>query len=124
MQVCNGTAHPAAKNGNSAALSDRRLTAFLVGRDQEIAFITRRVQAVAAGHRAGDREAAAGSTVLITGMPGAGKTSLMMKQHRQWSRAAGEKPFGVDMDINEPGSAEGLARAMERAVPAGGRTGR
>ncbi len=103
-----------------AALSDRRLTAFFVGREQEIAFITKRVQAVAAGHRAGDREVAAGSTVLITGVPGAGKTSLMMKLRRQWSRAAGEEPFGVDIDINELGSAEGLSRAIERAVPAGG----
>ncbi len=103
-----------------AALSDRRLTAFFVGREQEIAFITRRVQAVADGHRAGDREAVAGSTVLITGVPGAGKTSLMMKLRRQWSSPAGEEPFGVDIDINELGSAEGLARAIERAVPADG----
>ncbi len=102
-----------------AALSDRRLTAFFVGREPEITFITQRVQAVASGHRSGDREAVAGSTVLITGVPGAGKTSLMRKLRQQWSSATGEEPFGVDIDISELGSAEGLTRAIRRASPAG-----
>ncbi len=102
-----------------AALSDRRLTAFFVGREQEIAFITKRVRAVAAGHRAGDREAVAGSTVLITGVPGAGKTSLMMKLRRQWSSATGEAPFGVVIGVSDLGSADGLARAIQRSVPTG-----
>ena len=90
---------------------DRQLTEFFVGREAEIDFIRRRVDMVERHHRARKRKPAAGSTVLITGVPGAGKTALMTYLQMQWD-GTGDRPLGIELDLEDLQSPQSMAAAV------------
>ena len=96
---------------------DRELTEFFVGREKEIGFITDRVRDVALKHRMQSPQLAMGITVLITGVPGAGKTALMDRLRAQWSDPKGNDPLGLRLDIEDLKGGERLAQAISEQLP-------
>ena len=102
-----------------ARSTDRKLTDFFVGRELELGFIRNRVADVAQNHKSGDRKPSAGSTVLITGAPGAGKTSVMDFLLNRWSDAEGSGPIGIAVDLSDISDSETLALAVRRSVSGG-----
>ena len=99
--------------------TDRELTEFFVGRESELDFIARRVGRVARRHSAGAEAPAEGCTILITGVPGAGKTSLMTLLRRKWKNPDGPGPIGVAVDLSDLSDSETLALAVRRSVSDG-----
>ena len=97
----------------------RRLTEFFAGRKHEIDFITKRVEEVARMHREGTPAPGKGTTVLITGVPGAGKTALMDRLGAGWSDPEGDGPLGVNVELDHLRSAGGLAAAVREQLPGG-----
>ena len=77
---------------------DRVLTDFFAGRERELRFVRGRVADAANGYARNMAAAAAGApplpdpaagmTILVTGAPGAGKTSLIQKLKGEWTGAA------------------------------------
>ena len=96
---------------------DRELTEFFVGREKEIGFITDRVRDVALKNRMQSPQLAIGITVLITGVPGAGKTALMDRLRNQWSDPKGSGPLGVRLDVEDLMGGERLAQAISEKLP-------
>ena len=96
---------------------DRELTNFFVGRKKEIGFITDRVRDVALKHRMQSPQLAIGITVLITGVPGVGKTALMDRLRAQWSDPKGKGPLGLRLDIEDLQGGERLAQAISEKLP-------
>ena len=96
---------------------DRELTEFFVGREKEIGFITDRVGDVALKQRQQADWPAEGCTVLITGVPGAGKTALMHRLQQQWSKPKGDSPIGIHLRLCDLKSHDGLARAILGRLP-------
>ena len=96
---------------------DRRLTEFFVGRERELEIIRGRVADVARLHRSGEIQPGEGSTVLITGVPGAGKTSLMARLRRKWNDPEGSDPIGVEVGLSELESPESIAGAVLSRLP-------
>ena len=96
---------------------DRELTDFFVGRKSELDFIKRQVDRVARRRTAGVKTPSVGSTILITGVPGAGKSSLMAWLRREWSKPKGFDPIGVEVGLSELESPESFATAVLRRLP-------
>ena len=96
---------------------DRELTEFFVGRRNEIGFITDRVRDVALKHQERSPQLAVGITVLITGVPGAGKTALMDRLRAQWSDPKGNGPLGLGLDLEDLQGGERLAQAISEKLP-------
>ena len=99
--------------------TDRELTDFFVGRKSELHFIACRVDRIAERHRSGTLDPAVGSTVLVTGVPGAGKTSLVTLLRRRWRDPGGSGPIGVAVDLSDLSDAEALALAVRKSVSGG-----
>ena len=60
---------------------------------------------------------AIGITVLITGVPGVGKTALMDRLRAQWSDPKGKGPLGLRLDIEDLQGGERLAQAISEKLP-------
>ena len=96
---------------------DRELTNFFVGREKEIDFIIKRVRDVALKHKEHSLRSATGVTVLITGVPGAGKTALMDRLRDLWSEPEGNGPTGLRLDIDDLQGRERLFHAISEKLP-------
>ena len=102
-----------------ARTTDRQLTVFFAGRERELSFIRNRVADVAELHSAGAENPSEGSTVLVTGIPGAGKTSLLRRLSKEWSDPEGAGPFGVVVDRTALEHPEALATAVRKRIGGG-----
>ncbi len=100
-----------------AGTTDRELTDFFVGREGEIGQIANRARLVAQKHQQGKDDPAAGSTFLITGVPGAGKTALMNRLRAQWSEPKGNGPLGIPLDLEDLESRDRMANAIMEQFP-------
>ena len=100
-----------------ARTEDRELTEFFVGRKEEIRFITNRVGDVAQKQKEQSRRPATGQTVLITGVPGAGKTALMDRLLDQWSVPGGNGPLGLSLDLEDLQGRDRLAHVISEQLP-------
>ena len=100
-----------------AGTTDRELTDFFVGREMEINFIAERVGQVALKQHRHVGNPAVDGTVLITAIPGAGKTSLMTRLREQWSEPKGNGPLGIPLRLSALRSHEGLAHWIKRQLP-------
>ena len=96
---------------------DRQLTQFFVGREAEINLIMERVGDVALRQREQTGWPAEGCTVLITGVPGAGKTALMHRLQQQWSEPKGNGPLGIPLRLSDLKSPDGLSNAIMKQLP-------
>ena len=96
---------------------DRRLTKFFVGREMEINFIAERVGRVALKQQKHVGNPAMDGTVLITAIPGAGKTSLMDWLRRRWAGQEGNGPIGIPVDLKDLESRDRMARAIMHWLP-------
>ena len=96
---------------------DRQLTEFFVGRRTEIDFIAKRVEDVALMQQQQADWPAEGCTVLITGVPGAGKTALMHRLQQQWSKPKGDSPIGIPLRLSDLQSLDGLSNAIMKQLP-------
>ncbi|MCY4591375.1 MAG: AAA family ATPase [Alphaproteobacteria bacterium] len=74
---------------------DRQLTPFFVGRHDEISNILSQLYQTFERHKAGRRAPAAGTTRLIQGAPGAGKSALLYQLGEMWEAAGGAAPRAV-----------------------------
>ena len=90
---------------------DRRLTEFFVGREREMSRIRDRVYEVAASWGEGGRKPAAGSTMLVAAVPGAGKTALLDRLKLDWSDLSdgSRDPLAVEVPVGRLGKPEELA---------------
>lgn len=90
---------------------DRHLTPFFVGRETEMGRIERCVTRVVRRRNAGERKPAVGATVLIAGVPGAGKTALMDKLAKDWSDTSegARAPLAIEVRLSLLGKPEELA---------------
>ena len=102
---------------NFAETEDRELTKFFVGRDWEIGRIAKRVKQVVRKQQEQVDKPAAGSTMLITGVPGAGKTALMDRLRTQWSEPKGNGPIGIPLDLKDLKSHDRMANAIMKQFP-------
>ena len=100
-----------------AGKTDRELTKFFVGREGEIELIAERARSVARNRQLGQEDPAAGSTFLITGVPGAGKTSLMTRLRQQWSGPKGKGPLGIPLELEDLESRDRMAHAIMQQLP-------
>ena len=105
--------------GRFARSTDRKLTDFFVGRERELSSIRSRIADVTQHHKSGDRKPSAGSTILVTGVPGAGKTSLMDYLLRRWSDTKGTGPIGIAVDLKDLSDSDALAQAIRRSISDG-----
>ena len=96
---------------------DRQLTRFFVGREAEINRIAERVGDVALKQQEQAGWPAEGCTVLITGVPGAGKTALMHRLQQQWSEPKGNGPLGLPLRLSDLKSPDGLSNAIMKQLP-------
>ena len=103
--------------GRFARIEDRELTKFFVGREREIELIANRVQEVALKQRERVGKPAAGCTVLITGVPGAGKTALMDRLLEHWSIPKGNGPLGIRLELEDLVSRDRMAHAIMQRLP-------
>ena len=60
-----------------------------------------------------------GSTVPVTGIPGAGKTSLLRRLRKEWSDPEGTGPFGVVVDRTALEHPDALATAVRKCIGGG-----
>ena len=97
--------------------TDRYLTDFFSGRREEIEFIRDRVDQVAHRHARRQPNPAAGTTILITGVQGAGKTSLIEKIEADWPGPWLSKPLVVSLSSTDTSSYRDLADAFARKLP-------
>ena len=96
--------------------SDRHLTPFFAGRVPEIARIRQMVDGVRRRVAEGAPAPAEGRLTLITGVPGAGKTSLMAKLTLDWRQTAGKDaaaPLAVMLSLSQFQTAADFRRALE-----------
>ena len=100
-----------------ARSTDREPAEFFVGREAEIDFITTRARHVARKLQKQDLEPAVGCTILITGVHGAGKTSLMAHLQQQWSGPDGNGPVGITLDLEDLESRDRMAHAIMQQLP-------
>ena len=103
--------------GRFACIEDRELTKFFVGREAEIGLIANRVREVALKQRERVDKPAAGCTILITGVPGAGKTALMDRLLEHWSRPKSEGPLGIRLELEDLVSRDRMAHAIMQRLP-------
>ena len=96
---------------------DRELTNFFVGRENEIRLISNRTMDVAQKLKEQSRRPASGLTVLITGVPGAGKTALMDWLLDQWSGTKGDSPLGLSLDLEDLQCRDRLAHTISEQLP-------
>ena len=96
--------------------TDRYLTDFFSGRGAEIEFIRDRLEQVSHRHARKELDPAAGTTILITGVQGAGKTSLIQKLKADWSDHRLLKPLIVSLSKTEISSYRDLADALAREL--------
>jgi len=78
--------------------SDRELTPYFAGREEELHLIHGRIEEVAEQAGEGNPMPAAGKTLLITGAPGAGKTALASKVGCQLEAQGGGVFLPIDLE--------------------------
>ena len=100
-----------------AGKTDRELTSFFVGREEEIDLIAERARSVAQNKQQGLEDPAADGTALITAIPGAGKTSLMKRLQRQWAIQEGNGPIGIHVDLEDLESRDRMAHSIMNWLP-------
>lgn len=95
---------------------DRHLTPFFAGRESETARIRQMIDGVRRRVAEGVPAPAEGRLTLITGVPGAGKTSLMAKLMLDWRQATGKDgttPLAVMLALSQFQTATDFRRALE-----------
>lgn len=95
--------------------TDRELTPFFAGRKAERQEIRDRVTQVGGRLAEGQPKPAVGSTILITGAPGVGKTSLMDKMLEEWN-AFGDDPQAILINRRHLNSAEEFRAELRRQL--------
>ena len=82
-----------------AGTVDRVLTPFFAGRMTEFARVDERIDQVR--NRISEPEPAAGVSLLVTGAPGAGKTSLLSKLRQVWQSQRDQAPVAISATIRQ-----------------------
>ncbi len=96
--------------------SDRHLTPFFAGRAAELEQVRWTVDGVRSRVAEGAPAPAEGRLTLITGVPGAGKTSLMARLEQDW-RAEGESaPLPARIDLEDLANEHRFVRILEQQI--------
>ena len=97
--------------------NDRNLTAFFVGRMPEMEGVEASVDEVDEKRAAGRNNPATGSTVLITGIPGAGKTPLTYELEEKWAPDSDDGPVAVRLPVEVLGDWKVLGGLLRDHLP-------
>ena len=101
-------------------LKDRGLSPFFAGRQDELADLTRRCRKTFEDWRAGGD--ISGSTVVVTGCQGMGKTALLRRFESECNRAADPaSPLAFRMPADELRNAGAAAEALVEATAEDGK---
>ena len=124
VRICDPTLPDIAGLTSFSNAGDRRLTEFFVGREHEMRRIRDKVKEVVAYGNAGERKPAAGSTMLVAAVPGAGKTALLDRLAKDWNRWSPDSstPLAAELPLDALHDPKTLATNVLKQLP--GNTGR